>query len=198
MQPNTICAYCRRGAMPALLAVVIVAGCATPPPAPSQAPPDTAMEIQQPMPLARVDETAMLPLLGYLQLLYRLSAQELGRERIVLAGIPQTPAVQLRLAMLLGHPRGSQDLGRALVLLEGILKSAEPAAASLHPLARILADQYHERLKLDTQNDKLAQQLKESLRRSGELQDKLDALADIERSLPVRPGAGKPLPGVAK
>jgi hypothetical protein len=45
------------------------------------------------------------------------------------------------------------------------------------------------------QNEKLTQQLKESLRRSGELQEKLDALADIERSLPVRPNPADNLPG---
>ena len=48
------------------------------------------------------------------------------------------------------------------------------------------------------QNEKLAQQLKESQRRSGELQEKLDALADIERSLPVRPTAGENLPGAPR
>ena len=100
--------------------------------------------------------------------------------------------------MLLGQVRGPMDLYRALALLEAVLKSGDPAAASLHPLARTLANQYQERLKLEMQNEKLAQQLKESQRRSGELQEKLDALADIERSLPVRPTAGENLPGAPR
>jgi hypothetical protein len=50
-------------------------------------------------------------------------------------------------------------------------------------------------LRLETQNEKLLQQLKDSQRRSSELQEKLDALTDIERSLPARPTAGSNPPG---
>ena len=38
------------------------------------------------------------------------------------------------------------------------------------------------------------QQMSESLLRNGQLQDKLDALADIERSLVVRPSGDNPSP----
>lgn len=171
------------GPLLATLLAALLAACATTQPAPVQeAPPPPAV--------LTFDETAMLPLLGYLQLLNRLTPQELVRERHVLAAIPQTPATLIRMAILLGQPRASTDLVRALGLLDGVLKSSDPAAASLHPLARSLANQYNERLKLEMQNEKLVQQLKESQRRSSELQEKLDALADIERSLPVRPTAG--------
>ena len=72
-------------------------------------------------------------------------------------------------------------------------------AVSLNPLVRTLAVQYAERLKLEVQNDKLVQQLKENQRRSGELQEKLDALANIERSLPVRPPAAESIvPGAPR
>jgi len=53
-------------------------------------------------------------------------------------------------------------------------------------------------LKLEAQNDKLLQQLKDSQRRSSELQEKLDALTDIERSLPVRPTPAGNAPGVPR
>lgn len=178
----------RRGRWLALLAAALLAACASRP-APEASPPPA---------LAQVDEVAMLPLLGYLQLLLQLSPQELQRERGVLTAIPQTPATQVRLAMVLGQARGTADLVRALGLLDGVLKSREPAAASVHPLARALASQYQERLKLEAQNDKLLQQLKDSQRRSSELQEKLDALTDIERSLPVRPTAGGNAPGVPR
>lgn len=141
------------------------------------------------------DETAMLPLLRYLQTLQRMSAAELTRERAVLAATAPTPAAQVRLAMLLGQTRGAPDLPRALALLDGVLKSREPAAASLHPLARALVGNYQERLKLQMQNEKLAQQLNDSQLRNAELQEKLDALAAIERSLPVRPAGGENLIG---
>lgn len=151
----------------------------------------------------RIDESAMLPLLGYFQLLLRLTPQELARERTMLATIPQIPPTQLRTAMLLSLTRTPADLVRAQSLLDGLLKSTDPAAVSLFPLARLLSSQYNERQKSQMQNEKLTaqgeqlgQQLKDSVRRSAELQEKLDALADIERSLPVRSPAT--VPGTAR
>lgn len=161
----------------------------------------------------RVEESAMLPLLGYFQLLQQLSPQELARERSVLAMAPATAVNDVRMAMLLGQPRGPLDLPRAQSLLDGVLKANTAEAASLHPLARMLASQYQELAKLAAQNDKLASQqqerqkfetqadrltaqhLKECQRRNDELQDKLDAITNIERSLSTRPPGrdGKPV-----
>ena len=62
-------------------------------------------------------------------------------------------------------------------------------------LAKALASNYQERLKLQMQNEKLSQQLNDSLLRNAELQEKIDALAAIERSLPVRPAGGENLIG---
>lgn len=182
-----------RGTASVLLACVLVAqlsGCAGPSVQVKDTPPTPPMTA----PIS-VDETAMLPLLGYAQLLYRMSAQELSRERTLLTTIPKTPITQVRLAMLLAQPRGQVDLTRAQALLDDILKSSDPVAVSLHPLVQTLATQYGERLKLENQKDKLSQQLKETQARNAELQDKLDALANIERSLPVRPKAGEMIPG---
>lgn len=137
----------------------------------------------------RVDESTPESALIYYQGLSRLSGAELGRERMVLVAVPQTPYTQVRLAMLLGHPRIQQDLGKGLALLDSVLKSSDPAAVPFHPLARQVADNYQERLKLEGQLDRQGQQLKESQRKASELQDKLDSLADIERTLTPRPRA---------
>ena len=193
-------AYQLRRAWLVLLAAALLAGCVSPPAPEREIQPASAIEK-----IVQVDETAMLPLLGYVQLLARMTPKELQREKTVLTTIPETPTVHVRMAMLMGEVRGQMDLARALALLEGVLKSGEPTAASLHPLARALVNQYNERLrlqlqseKLGVQNEKLARQLNESLRRGLELQEKLDALADIERTLPVRPKASESLPGAAK
>jgi len=134
--------------------------------------------------------------LVYYQGLSRMTPAELGRERTVLVAVPQTPFTQIRMAMLLGHPRVQQDLGKGLALLEGIIKSTEPAATPLHPLARQLADNYQERIKLESQLEKqglqLNQQLKDCQRKTTELQEKLDSLADIERTLIPRPRTVRP------
>lgn len=165
----------------ALLLAFLLAACAGPRPVPPA----------EPVPAPpRVDESQVLPVLGYYQLLARMSPQELGRERIVLAALPPSPAVQVRMAMLAAHPRGQADVSKALTLLEAVLKSSEPMAVGLHPLARLLADQLGERQKLEKLADTANQQLKDTQRRAGELQEKLDALTDIERSLPARPRAG--------
>ena len=69
-------------------------------------------------------------------------------------------------------------------------------AIELRPLARLLAGRLHEARRLEDQADRLAQQLRESQRRIDVLNDRLEAMRAIERSLTPRapaPGA-RPLP----
>lgn len=141
----------------------------------------------------RFDDSGQAPVLAYYQMLAKMSPAELGRERSVLAALSPTPNTHLRLAMLLGHPRAPQDIGKAIALLDGILKASDAPAVSLHPLARLLADNYLERQRQDSQLDRQtgqlerqAAQLKDSQRKTVELQEKIDGLADIERTLPQR------------
>jgi hypothetical protein len=188
--------HARQLASLAALAAALLAGCAARPTVEVPAPPATVAAYDEPA--VRVDESSMLPLLGYQQLLAQLSPQELARERAVLLYLPPTPSSQLRLAMLFGQTRATADLPRAQALLDKVLRANDPAAASMHPLARLLATQYHERLRLQAQNERLLLQVTESQRRSSELQDKLDALANIERSLPLRPTGGEAAPGTAR
>lgn len=150
-------------------------------------------------PLARklhLEDTSPEAALIYYQGLARMTPAELGRERSVLVAVPQTPFTQARMAMLLGHPRVQQDLGKGLGLLEAIIKSNEAAAVPFHPLARQLADNYQERLKLESQLEKqgllLNQQLKDSQRKVVELQEKLDSLANVEQTLIPRPRVVRP------
>lgn len=184
-----------------LLALTLLAACATPQPA--DVAPQAAVE---PPPVAaqvKVDESAMLPLLGYLQLAAQFSAAELARERRTLAAIPQTPSAQVRQAMLLAQSQllshSAGDLARAIALLDKVQKANDPAAVSLRPLVVVLFAHYQERQRLLAQNDRLLVQtdrlqlqLTDSLRRAGELQQKLDALAEVETRLQARPGPGEP------
>jgi len=165
--------------------LILLAGCAAAPPA-----------VVPAAPAAVSDDAGPLPALAYYQMLQRMTPAQINRERLVLAALPSTPNTQVRTAMLLGHPRGQQDLTKALALLEGVLKSVDPAALGLHPLARLLADNYAERQKLETQLEKQGQQLKDSQRKAVELQEKIDSLAEIERTLPQRPRATRPSGGV--
>ena len=85
------------------------------------------------------------------------------------------------------------NLARARSLLEGLLAADDPNARALHPYARALLEQLSERQRLSTLNERLTEQLErstaaleESEQRSAALQRKLDALAEIERSLAPR------------
>ena len=169
--------------IPIAALLMLLAGCAATPPASTQS------AVMPAAPAVVSDEAGVLPALAYYQMMQRMTPAQINRERLVLAALPPTPNTQVRIAMVLGHPRGQQDLTKALALLEGVLKSADPAALGLHPLARLLADNYAERQKLETQLEKQGQQLKESQRKAVELQEKIDSLAEIERTLPQRPRA---------
>ncbi|MCB1893940.1 MAG: permease [Zoogloeaceae bacterium] len=139
-----------------------------------------------------------------------MSAAELAREREALKGRVSDPLDALRLAILLGHRRS--DLVRALGLLDDIAESDSPQAVALQPLARLLSDQYAERLKLDTQADRLGVTARDAELRASEasaevealrakasaLQEKIDALAEIERSLPGRPAPPVPMGGATQ
>ena len=176
-----------RAAIVALL--LLLAGCSVAPASAPPAPPATAPLTGPP---AAGEDAGALSVLAYYQTLQRLTPAQIARERQVLAALPPGPNTQVRIAMVLGHPRGQPDLARALTLLEAVLKSADNGAVSLHPLARLLADNYGERHKLDGQLEKQGQQLKDSQRKASELQEKIDGLADIERTLPQRPRATRP------
>jgi hypothetical protein len=138
------------------------------------------------------NETGAWKVLVYYQSLGRLTAGELARERTQLSALPQTPNTMIRQAMVIGHPRAGLETGKALALVDSVLKSADPAAAGLLPVARLLADHYTERLRLDAQLERQGAQLKESQRKATELQEKLDGLADIERTLTSPPRSDKP------
>gem|GEM_PF-942835 len=198
----------RRWPRPVHFAALVLIGCASGP-APGPAGPLNEAAVSDAaqrgpggnlIPVAKagkVDESATFPLLNELQRIQRMSAQELLRERNVLTVTAPTPAAHIRMAGVLGQSRGPLDLARALALLDGVLRANDPAAVSVHPLARILAANYQERQKLQMQNDKLTQQHGESVQRRIELQEKLDALTAIERSLSVRQ-TGETLPASAR
>ena len=137
-------------------------------------------------------------LLNYSQHIQHLSSQEQARERAILSVSEPTPSVQMRMALLFGSAHGTGDLVRAQGLLESVLKSSAPEATSLHPLARLLARHFQERYRLTMQNEKLAQQVKENARRADDLQEKLEAMADIEDALPARPSGGRAIDGSIK
>lgn len=171
------------GRMFLALLVLVLGACATPP---VSAPVENSTSAEPPAPPVRqtsIDEIPLRAMLAY----YATNARQPAvpaRERNVQAD----PYLLMQEAILLGQAR-TPDLSRASILLENVMKSRNPAAVNLAPLARLLHDQYGERMRIE-------QQLRDALRRADQLQEKIDALSAIELSLPARPSPVK-APGSA-
>ena len=144
----------------------------------------------------RVSATAG-DLLAYYYSLASMSGQSLARERRLLNQLGADPDVLLRRAMVLGHPRQpNPDLPQARNLLEGLLKKGVEAPElyrlrPLFPMMRQLSDSYGERIRLEKQltvqtrqMERQYQKLLTFQRQASELQEKLNGLANIERTLP--------------
>ena len=87
---------------------------------------------------------------------------------------------------------------RAQALLQRVLGQNEPDARALHPLARLIAPQLAETRRADEQLERQAQQLRDAQRRIDVLNERLEAVRTIERSLPSVPASGASSPAPAR
>lgn len=108
----------------------------------------------------------------YRQGLQGMSASEIARERSQLAATTGNPENQMRLALLYAQTRTSTgDPAKALALAETLLKSNDPAAVALQPLAALLVEQLTERVRLEGVQERLQTQGKENQRKIHDLQE---------------------------
>jgi hypothetical protein len=136
--------------------------------------------VAPPAPAATHGEMRVInELLAYQAGLRRSAVPELSKSQ------QQQPGFEamLRRAMLLAAQRGSGDLGRAQAQLDGVLQSRALDAQYLKPLAQVLAGHYAELRRQDAALDKLNGQLRDGQRRNEQLNEQLDALKNIERTL---------------
>ncbi|MCW5669908.1 MAG: hypothetical protein KIT86_09610 [Hydrogenophaga sp.] len=171
------------------------------PPAPTEAAtpprvtPVTAPPAQPPVVLS--GETAPVPdvvtaLLSYADRLHALSPADLAAE-IVVQGDPGNVALrQMQLALALTQLRQPADTARALGLFQRVIAHPGPESLPLKPLARLLANRLLDQRKLEETADRQAQQLRDSQRRIDQLNERLEAMRAIERSLTTRPPAAAP------
>lgn len=122
----------------------------------------------------------------------RMSPAELTRE-IARLGEAEDASVQtpLLLANALVQTRQPVDTARALGLVQRVLANGAAAAQPLHPLARLLEARLLQQRRLEDQLERQAQQLRDAQRRNDQLNERLEAVRAIERSLTTRPA---PLP----
>ena len=159
-----------------------------PPPVPEPVPAPVAEP--EPAPLPPPDEVG--PLLSYHQSLRRMSQGELLKELSGLSLQQRSPRVALQMGMVLMLTRGNGDLARAQSLLDSVATSTNTEAGPFRLLAQLLSSNCAETRRLAEHADKLAAQQKESQRRIDQLNDMVEGLKAIERTLPTRPS---PNPG---
>lgn len=180
------------------LTALLLAAC-TPPPvrAPLPLPPPPMLMVCPPVPVAvpAVDTGAVVNEL----LLYQAGLRGLGPVELVkvltdLNTKPGSGSASVRRAMLLTALRGNGDLGRAQGMLEAVAQSTAADDAQLRPLARALLQNLVDLRHQDDNVDRLNNQVREAQRRNDQLNEKLEALKNIERTLSVRPPAANPSP----
>ena len=176
-----------------LAASVLLGACAT---TPAPAPPASkAPKTLQPAPAPAPQVVDTGPLLNE-QLQFQLAVRQLPQAELVrqiaeLGARPVSGKLMLRRAMLLAALRGNGDLARAQALVDSLALSDVAEDKLLRPLAQALSANYAELRRQDEAQAALAAQLREAQRRNDQLNVKLEALKNIERSLSVRPGATK-------
>lgn len=208
----------------ALLALsALLAACANTPPKPAAAPatppvaaqppappPPRVMPVEaEPQPLATQPALSLTTLFGgpqsamlsYAEKLRGLSPPEITAEIARLGEPGDSPTTQMQLALALAQTRVPADLARALGLMQRVAANPAPEARPLQPLARVLGARYLEQRRVEDERDKQAAQLRDSQRRIEQLNDRLEALRAIERSVsrpnhaPAAPAL--PAPGTA-
>ncbi len=164
-------------------------------PAKIQTPPVISLPALPPFPVAATPNPLAseptLRLLAYAERVRQMQGPELSQE-ISRQTESSTPTAQLQLSLALSQLRQLPELLRAQELLARVL--ANPEAAPLHPLARLLASRYLEQRRLEEQIERQAQQLRDTQRRLEQTNDRLEALKAIERSLVSRPAGAASAP----
>ena len=160
-----------------------VAAAAAPAPAP------LAPSLVQPAPASATEGEAAARLLRYADRVRGLSPAELSLEIAAIGDPGGAPERQLQLALALMHLNQPVETARALGLAQRVANSAAPDSAPLKPLARLLAQRLLEHRKIEETLDKQNAQLREQQRRIDQLNERLEAMRAIERSINNRPPA---------
>ncbi len=188
-----------------LAAAITLAGCnatapqavaAPVPPMTAPTPTPVATESPSPNPAAATsapsDAIPVLQVLAQTDRTLRMAPAELAKE-IARLGEAEDASVEtpLLLATALAQTRQPVDTARALGLVQRVMSNTTAAAQALHPLARLMESRLLQQRRLEDQLERQGQQLREAQRRNDQLNERLEAVRAIERSLTTRPA---PLP----
>lgn len=165
----------------------------TPVQAPAVAPPETLNTQEPPLP------DVVTALLTYSERVRQLNPNDLAAEIAVQGDPGNAPLRQMQLALALMHSPQAVDTARSLGLMQRVVGSTASESTPLKPLARLLANRLLEQRKLEDSLERHTQQLRDNQRRIDQLNERLEAMRAIERSLTTRPpaspnGARSPAP----
>ncbi|MBL0918289.1 MAG: hypothetical protein IBJ14_06285, partial [Hydrogenophaga sp.] len=140
------------------------------------------------------EQEATVSLLRYADRVRALTPAELALEIASLGEPGNQPARLLQLAIALMQSNQPVETARALGLAQRAAASTAPDAPPYRPLARLIANRLLEQRKLEEAVERQAQQLREQQRRIDQLNERLEAMRAIERSLNNRAPATTPRP----
>jgi hypothetical protein len=124
-------------------------------------------------------------LIAYDRELRRMSDAELAAELRKAEADRAGPHRSLRMGLVLLHGRSAAEAARAQGLFESVARSNE-ADAGQRALAQLLASACAELRRAWDQADGMVAQLRDSKRRSDQLAEQVEALKNIEQTLPSR------------
>lgn len=159
-------------------------------------PPEPPVPVIIYVPSLAPEDLASRQLLTYQAVLAKMNQADLAREIGRAGDGTGSLADTMKLALALGYTHVGSDVERAQGLLDKVLSSSGVEAQAWHGLARLLSAGYAEQRRAQEQIDRLNQQLRDTQRdnqrKLDQLNDKLDALKSIERSInnrvPAAPG----------
>ena len=152
--------------------------------------------IQQPDPA----DAAARRFLAYHEQIRQMSPNDLGSEINRLNGVVSATATAapadtvLELALALSQQHNGGDVARAIALLEPLTRSSAPELQPWQGLARLLLARVSEQRRLEDLLEKQNQQRREQQRSLQQLNEKLEALKAIERSMTTRPAGASVAP----
>jgi hypothetical protein len=173
----------------------VPASAPAPAPAPPPPPPPVVV-IQQPDPA----DAAARRFLAYHEQIRQMSPNDLASEINRLNGVVSATAtaapadVVLELALALSQQHNGGDVPRAVALLEPLTRSSAPELQPWQGLARLLLGRVLEQRRLEDLLEKQNQQRREQQRNLQQLNEKLEALKAIERSMTTRPAGASVAP----
>jgi hypothetical protein len=176
-----------------------------PKPAPAEVPASAPKVVLVPAPAPPPEpaDVAARRFLAYHEQIRQMSPNDLANEINRLNGVVSATAtaapadVVLELALALAQQHNGGDLARAVALLEPLTKSSAPELAPWQPLARLLLGRVVEQRRLEDLAARESARNRDQQRTLQQLNEKLEALKAIERSMNSRPVGVPPAPSAA-